>query len=162
MAMTFRQFSKHLSPLHPLASLVDLSNTPPEHVRAFRVSARYPDPINVDIAVGIPQAMPSSVNGQPGPAYPAASRVGAARSATVGRDVVVNCTASCGASITLEDSADGTAWGNDTTFSLPAGDTLGLRFTPSLGYYRATVTAFPGQSVKQVHVTSQLRDSSDV
>jgi hypothetical protein len=155
MAMTFKTLSPRWSP----TPCVDLGNHSTEYVRPFRVDTRHGDPITTHLSAGIPQAMPVSTNGTP-TTYPQITVNGIPRGATVGRDVVLNCYASEPCTLTVEDSSNGTTWANSTSFELPAGVTMGVRFTPTLINYRVTATAPGGRSVRTVHVVSQLRDSN--
>lgn len=92
---------------------------------------------------------------------PGATLTGPARAVVSGdhpKDVVIQaCVPASGATLVVQISTDGLTWHEAGTFALPSDETMGVRFEPHAGFYRAQVV-LGEQPANRVTVYSQCRN----
>lgn len=144
MSLSFRTFS----PAFNGRDFVDFNAAPTTaESLLYRVQSHL-GAFTADLSAGVSQ----------GAAGQTQTITGTPSTAVLGKEVVVTCSSSDRGTLVIEDSSDGITWGNAASFPVGGGDTIGVRFTPSLTRYRCSFTVAGGGSVKKVTVISQVRN----
>lgn len=150
-----------------------------ERCSLFRVNTAFPNPVTVDLDAGVSRGpMPGW-----GETYAPEEIVGTARAVPVGQDVVINCSTTDAGKLFIEESPDGITWGGsgalygldadeheaglittaglvhpDGGVNLHDSQTVGVRFRADEPHYRTRFVVAGGDSARNVHVCSQVRE----
>jgi len=147
MTITFRQFQTFRDGLQ---DFIDFNScTTCAETQLYRVDPSKA--IAIDINSGIP--MGDTFRHLFGPAH----------ATQTGKDVVFNVQASHLVGVAIDESADGTSWPSlalaiHCDFDAASGQAIGVRFRPSLAFYRFRITGGIGKSISKVFGYSQVRD----